>query len=269
MGISVIIPTHNREKTIERSIRSVLAQTYPVDEIIIVDDCSTDNTEEVVSAIDDERIKYIKNDVNKGAAGARNVGIENASFDIIAFQDSDDEWLPQKIEKQMKIFKEHPECSFVYCSFTYPENGTIIPESFGMPRLGGDMLNILLAQNTAGTVTVVVKKELIAEIGGFNEELRALEDWEFAIRASKVTKFGYVPEPMVYAYRTQGSVSGDSYNYLTAKCMIISAYKDDYIKYGLFDKVVRRLFTEAKQVGIAEQIEKLLTLLLSQQMLDN
>ena len=104
--ISVIIPTHNREKTIKKSIDSVLCQTYNNIEIIVVDDKSTDNTEEVINSIKDNRIKYIKLDENKGACFARNKGIELAQGKYIAFQDSDDEWLPQKLEIQLRYLEE-------------------------------------------------------------------------------------------------------------------------------------------------------------------
>ena len=104
--VSVIIPTYNRKHTIRRSIDSVLAQTYRAFEIIIIDDCSTDGTMEYVHElygdITDVNIIYVKNDNNIGPGASRNIGVSYASGEYIAFHDSDDEWLPHKLEKQME-----------------------------------------------------------------------------------------------------------------------------------------------------------------------
>ena len=104
--ISVIIPTYNRADFIGRAIESVLDQTYQDFEIIVIDDGSKDNTENIVKSFDDTRITYIRLKDNKGAAVARNTGIGTARGKFIAFQDSDDEWLPQKLAKQMEVFEK-------------------------------------------------------------------------------------------------------------------------------------------------------------------
>ena len=101
--VSVVIPTYNRAPLIGRSIKSVLNQTYQDFEIIIVDDASTDNTKEVVSNFNDERIRYIQHEENKGEAAARNTGIKATRCDYIAPQDSDDEWIPEKLSTQIEL----------------------------------------------------------------------------------------------------------------------------------------------------------------------
>lgn len=106
--VSVIIPTYNRAGIIRRTIESVLAQTYQNLEIIIVDDASKDNTEEVVKAIEDERIRYVPNAKNHGASITRNNGVEAAKGEYVAFLDSDDVWLPDKIELQLPLLYNHP-----------------------------------------------------------------------------------------------------------------------------------------------------------------
>ena len=105
--VSIIIPTYNRAHLIGRAIQSVLNQTYQNFEIIVVDDGSTDNTEEMIKEFQkhDKRIKYIRHEKNRGGAAARNTGIKVARGEYIAFQDSDDEWLPEKLEKQMDVFQ--------------------------------------------------------------------------------------------------------------------------------------------------------------------
>ena len=113
---------------IARSIESVLSQTFQDFEIIVVDDGSTDNTEEVVNSFNDERIRYVRHEQNKGEAAARNTGIKLARGDYIASQDSDDEWLPEKLARQIEVFENSPpEVGVVYTGFwklshTYQEH---------------------------------------------------------------------------------------------------------------------------------------------------
>src|SRR6266481_7201740 len=101
--VSVIIPTHNRAEFLRSAITSVLNQTYQNFEIIVVDDASTDKTREIITSFDDQRIKYIRHEVNKGDAGSRNTGILNSSSDYLAFLDDDDQWLPEKLQTQMDL----------------------------------------------------------------------------------------------------------------------------------------------------------------------
>ena len=112
--VSVIIPTYNRAHLIKRSAESVLNQTYTNLELIIVDDGSTDDTEEVVKTLNDNRVTYIKQP-NQGACAARNNGIDHAKGEFIAFQDSDDVWHEDKLEKQIKCLKE-TGADFCFCS---------------------------------------------------------------------------------------------------------------------------------------------------------
>lgn len=103
--VSIIIPTYNRSKTIKRSINSVLYQTYDDFEIIVIDDGSSDGTDKVIKEFNDSRIKYVRHELNRGASAARNTGIKLSRGKYIAFQDSDDVWVPDKLEKQMNVFK--------------------------------------------------------------------------------------------------------------------------------------------------------------------
>lgn len=107
--ISVVIPTYNRANLINRALDSVIKQTYENLQIIIVDNASTDSTEQVVRSINDKRIRFIRHEINKGPAASRNTGLNNSSGDFIAFLDSDDEWLPQKLEKQIKVFQSQKD----------------------------------------------------------------------------------------------------------------------------------------------------------------
>lgn len=115
--VSIIIPTYNRAHLIERAIESVLHQTYQDFELIIIDDGSTDNTDDIINKFQkkDDRIIYLKHDRNKGGSAARNTGIKASRGEYIAFLDSDDEWLPEKLEKQMDFFESN-NYGFIYCN---------------------------------------------------------------------------------------------------------------------------------------------------------
>lgn len=115
-AISVIIPTYNRAHLIKKSLQSVLDQTLQPYEIIVIDDFSTDDTEEVVKSLNSPLIKYVKNQRKKGANGARNTGILMAQGEFIAFHDSDDIWLPEKLKLQRDFLAARPNIDMCFCS---------------------------------------------------------------------------------------------------------------------------------------------------------
>ena len=182
--VSVIIPTYNRAHTIERAIASVQKQTYSKMEILIIDDGSTDDTEEIVSKISDTRIRYIKNSRNCGVSHSRNLGIVAAKGNYIAFQDSDDIWKPEKLQKQMDYMK-HGDYGMVYCAFEREfQDGTVVyypPKEMPMEEKQGDIVFSLLRKNLVSTQTMLIKKEVINQIGFFNEGMSNLEDYELAL----------------------------------------------------------------------------------------
>lgn len=262
--ISVIIPTYNRADKIEKSIQSVLNQTYEQIEVIIVDDGSTDNTQEIVQAMDDNRIRYIRCDKNGGAALARNIGVSEASAELIAFHDSDDCWRPKKLEKQMDYWKKHPEYSMIYSQYLWHfedgNEGVTPSDNFG-GQFEGDIFKDLLVRNTIGAPTMLIKKDCFLEAGGFDTELKCLEDWEFAIRFARRYMIGYVKEALVDVYLLEGGVSSGS-GFYYCRCKMIADYKDVLIQNGLFDGVILELFERARTIGAMEQVQKMLILML-------
>jgi glycosyltransferase involved in cell wall biosynthesis len=196
--VSVVISTHNRAELLARAIRSVLDQTYRDLEILVVDDASTKDPEEMVGRFDDSRIRYLRHAENRGGSAARNTGIVNARGAYIAFLDDDDEWLPQKLELQMKVFRENPRAGVVYTGFISieSEKGRIV--NINMPGKRGYIFYDLIARNIVGTTsTVVVRRECFDEVGLFDESLPASQDADMWRRLSRTYYFDYVKAPLV------------------------------------------------------------------------
>ena len=207
--VSIVIPTYNRAELLKRSVQSILDQTYQDFEVIVVDDGSTDNTEEVVKCFADNRIQYIKHDRNRGASAARNTGIRAASARYIAFQDSDDEWLPQKLEKQVGMLgTSSTEVGVVYSGFWKVRGRTklYIPIP-SVPLKEGDIHEVLLRRNFVGIPVTIIRRECFEKAGVFDEKLSMYEDWELWIRISKHYEFRYIAEPLVITHCSAGGVN--------------------------------------------------------------
>ncbi len=209
--VSVIIPTYNRINTLPVSIDSVLNQTYENLEVIIVDDGSEDGTEEYVKSIADNRVFYRRSSTNMGPSAARNMGAGLAKGEYIAFQDSDDEWLPDKIEKQMELMLRDEELSLVYCEFGMYREGELLIQipSRNIPydQKCGDLFSYLLLYPLISTQTIVVKREAFLSEKGFDETLKSYEDFEFTLRFSRKYRIGFVEESLVKVNSSPDSVN--------------------------------------------------------------
>ena len=230
--VSVIIPTYNRAHLVGWAIQSVLDQTYQDFEIIVVDDGSNDNTKGVVKSFKDSRVCYVRHEQNEGGAAARNTGIKVAQGKYIAFQDSDDEWLPEKLEKQMKVFVNAPaKVGVVYTGFWRIEGyrKTYIP-SAKINQKDGDIHNELLKGNFVNTPTAVVRKECFKKIGMFDERLPRRQDWDLFIRISKTYYFICIDEPLVNANFTADSISTNQHALLKALTLILEKHYEEFKK---------------------------------------
>lgn len=230
--IAVIIPTYNRAYVIKRALHSVLHQTYQNLEVIVVDDGSTDNTEEIVKSFADSRVRYIRHEVRRGAPAARNTGINATRADFIAFQDSDDEWLCDKLEKQMQVFSTAgSEVGVVYTGFLRLTNNTSTyyppPER---KNISGNILESLLHGNFIGMPTVLIKKECFAKAGVFDEKMPRLQDWELFIRIAKQYEFLLVNEPLLLAFYSNQSIT-TSNKYDIALKLILDKHRDIFSKH--------------------------------------
>ena len=206
--ISIIIPTFNREHLIQKAVESVLDQSYTDIEVIVIDDGSTDNTEEKVRLIEDERVRYLKLNNNGGACRARNKGAEIARGEYLAFQDSDDIWHKDKLEKQIR-FLEQRNYDFTFCGMTRIMLGDE-KKRYYYPNEDIDesksIFYQLLYLNRVGTQTIFCKRQCFEKIR-FDESLKRFQDWDLALQAAKNFKVGYLKESLVDSYIQLDSIS--------------------------------------------------------------
>lgn len=198
--VSIIIPTYNRSKLLRQAVASVLAQTYQKFELIIVDDGSTDDTKSVIEAIADDRIRYIWQE-NQQRCAARNTGIAAAQGEYLAFLDSDDLWLPRKLELQLSAIDRHPDISASHgrCVRMNQDFEFIYPHelySCTGPEWVGDVRESLLLRNSFVSQGVVAHRRLFETVGGFDVSLPHSEDWDMWIRLSAITHFSIISEPV-------------------------------------------------------------------------
>lgn len=260
-GISVIIPVYNRERTIRKAIDSVFIQDADI-ELIVVDDNSIDNTEGIIKSFHDKKIIYIKNDRNMGANYSRNRGIEVASREWVAFQDSDDVWRKDKLLRQIALANSDKSIDAVYTNYLYHQkNGRFwpaIPFHVDRAYMETDLYNTLLNRNVVGTPTLMIKKSCIEKEGGFNQELPRLQDWELCIRLTKKYKFAYVDDILVDAYDTGEGISNNTFNYAKALSMIIRENEKEMEEEGVLQKnlltVVDKAFESGKEVNCVTDI---------------
>lgn len=228
--VSIIVPTYNRANLIERSINSLLNQSYSNFEIIVVDDGSSDNTQEVIESFNEDKIKYYKHELNKGTPCAMNTGIKNSMGEFIAFQGSDDEWLPNKLEKEMVIFKESSEdVGVVYSGIWYIKKNKKASKIYTKNDIKGNIHEELLKGNFVNGLSVV-RKICFQKVGVFDEELPNLEDWELYIRISKEFSFKYVDETLSKAYCSTDSESLKYDKLLKSSELIFKKHYDEFNK---------------------------------------
>ena len=215
MRISVVIPAYNAARTVGRAIDSVLAQTRAADEIIVVDDGSTDGTAEVVGGYG-EKVQLIVQD-NAGVSVARNRGIEAATGEWIAFLDSDDEWLPEKLEYQADHLARHPDLVWTYTNLSWRKqdkvklhpahSATFPPDLLVEPEVLNDYLLAYAAGFFASTITLLIRRDILDKAGLFVPGMKRAQDTDLWFRiAYQFPKVGCIPRPLaVYHLDTPGS----------------------------------------------------------------
>ena len=259
LKISIITPTYNSSKFIKRTITSVLNQTYKDWEYLIIDDGSTDNTLELVNEFikQDPRIKLLKNAQNSGGpATPKNIGIENATGEYVAFLDHDDEWLPEKLEKQLKVFKEskNEKLGLVSCFLNIRDNdGKLIYKH--KKNYNGNVIKQLANGNFIVTSSCVMTKLIILkEVGLFDPRFKTSDDWDMWLRISKAGyNFDFILEYLVN-YITHGknthmgNINRDDKNEFT---LIYNKHTELFLKYNL--KAVGNYYFYEKEYKLARE----------------
>jgi len=192
--VSVIIPTYNRYAFLQEAVESVRSQTFSDFEIIIVDDCSEDGTEEAFSGCAD--IRYVRLEERGFPSGARNRGAEAAQGGYIAFLDSDDLWNREKLEKQMEFFREHPGIRICHTDEQWIRNGRKVNQRKKHEKCGGYIFSRCLERCIISPSAVCMEKRLFREYGGFDETIEVAEDYHLWLRVTAREKIGFIPEKL-------------------------------------------------------------------------
>ncbi|MFC4357717.1 glycosyltransferase family 2 protein [Halobium salinum] len=209
--ISVVIPTHNREDVVGHAIDSALNQTMTDIEVVVVDDASTDDTRAVVEAYDDDRLTYVRHDVNRGGSAARNSGIERSTGEYVAFLDSDDEWRADKLSRQIgRLETRSEEWRAAYCGFRSERQSAVVSLVDNLLEretgIEGDTellyAILLLRFSHGGSSTLVVERSLVDELEGFDPTFSRHQDWEFLVRLLQRSRLAYVDAPLVTKHDT-------------------------------------------------------------------
>ena len=239
MRISVVIPTYNRLAYLQQALESVLSQTRMPDEIIVVDDGSTDHTKREIGSRGD--LLYVRQE-NLGAAAARNRGIREAKGDWVAFLDSDDLWHPTKLEIQEKAWSRAPAHQLILCD-SEPVDAQLQPLSgHRKPIRGGEVTRALFNSTFIHTPTVLAQRDLLLQLSGFKASLRVCEDLDLWLRASLETPFLAVLEVLI-----SRRVHGDSLAHADRpenhedKCSVLEEFaRDERAALRIPEQEVRR-----------------------------
>lgn len=202
--VSVVLPTYNRGAALSGAIETVLAQTHEPVDLVVVDGGSTDDTDRVLDAVDDERLEVVRRDEPAGPSAARNAGVRASEGRYVAFIDADDRWRPTKLERQLAAM-EARDASVAL---------TGLEKSAGEPRTRdgaeGDVHEAVKRLDVPTyTSTLLASRAALADAGGFDESLPCFEDWELCLRLSRECRFAFVDEPLVLKGTDGDNISAD------------------------------------------------------------
>ena len=223
--VSVVLPTRNRVEFLPRSLGSVLNQTQRSLECIVVDDASTDGTMDWLATVRDPRVRVVRTEEPIGAAAARNRAIGLAAGRFVAFQDSDDEWLPDKLERQLALFVSAAPPAVVYCGLWIDRAGQ---RDRAFVELRDDPFTRLLGY--AGPVTtpaLVIDRDAVGEDLYFDDRLPAMQEYDLLLRLTRSHTIDCVEDPLYVWYQHQGPRVSDVANQMHARRVILEKYADD------------------------------------------
>lgn len=224
---SVIIPTYNRARIISRAVNSVLGQTFNDYELLVVDDGSKDNTEEIIKNFKDPRIIYIKHKVNQGQNPALNTGLAQARGTYISFLDSDDEWVNEMLEKQhQKFYESDYDCVYSRCLRIDPSGNIVKGHEF---NLEGFIYKEALEQGyVSSMISLSVKKRCFDEIGNFDVNFKNCQDDDMCLRLAKKYRFGLIREYLAIIHCDAGEqVTSNKSEYATGWWNLVNKHRED------------------------------------------
>ena len=228
--VSIIIPCYNAASFIADAINSVLGQTYNSFEIILINDGSTDNTMEVLNKFShDNRLIYYCQ-TNEGLSAARNKGVELAKGEYIALLDADDIWLPQKLAQQMMLFSSDPAVDMVFTDFaTFDSTGVVA--SSKLPDKGVELVTyseLFARNNFIYPSTVMIRKSIFSECGGFDTALRSIEDYDMWLRIARRHKIACIPAPLVSIRQHDSNMSTNVARMLEYELVVLEKNRSDF-----------------------------------------
>lgn len=210
---SVIVAVYNGAKTLTQTIESILSQAYDNFELLLIDDGSTDESKNLIEKyLEDERVKYFKKQ-NGGVASARNFGIARATGEVIGFCDQDDQWLPQKLEKQIPLFSD-PDVGLVYSWVDIDRHGK---RECSTPEFGGECFEALLNRNFVSCCTAMVRRTVLNQVNGLDEsrELHGVDDRHLWLKVARISKLAVAKTPLAIYF-----IHGENYSLDNKKMLI-------------------------------------------------
>jgi glycosyltransferase involved in cell wall biosynthesis len=228
--ISVIIPLYNRREEIGRAIASALRQSHAPHEIVVVDDASPDDSAAVVMALDDQRVRLLRHERNRGAAAARNTGIAAADGEWIALLDSDDEWEPEKLARQLAALDEASDAPAASVTGYVIRDYRTGEERAYAPRPEDATLDALVWGCPLGVgSTLLARRSVFAEIGAFDPDLPRLEDWEWLLRYLPAHRLGVITDPLTIVHKASDPSRAQVFASLAR---IRARHRDDWYRRG-------------------------------------
>lgn len=230
--VSIILPAYNRAAVLPRAIKSVMRQTVRDFELIIIDDASTDKTAELLNAYSLPQLRILRNPSRCGAAAARNEGIKIAGGTYIAFIDSDDEWLPHKLQRQIETIKTlSTDYGAVYSDLWQVDAGGSC-RYYSSPRSpedrdSGYRYALALGLAGIGILSILIRRKCLQEAGMFDQRFRRYEDLELMMRISRGYKLFHSPEPLARCYLSADSLSADNAARIEAEELLLRKYYDE------------------------------------------
>lgn len=222
MYFSCIITCYNREQVIENSINSIINQTFQNFEIIVVDDCSKDESISRIEGINDSRIKIVRHQVNLGQNTALNSGVRASKFEYLAFLDSDDVWLPNYLQEMQQTYVSNPNVAFVYCSLINGPLWTLEGEN--------KYADVLNQGYLSSMISITAKKSAVVSINGFDPRYTICQDDDFCFRLAQRYSFSVIRKQLAEVYGTTDSMTRNMVKVAQGWDFLFNDYKKDILE---------------------------------------